>query len=142
MLAQTCTDFEVIVVDEGSRDHTASVAAVRRSARAGNQHSQRRCFSARNLGTAESRGELIAFLDADDLWQPAKLERQVALLNARPEVGICVTGRVTRIDTLSQLIAPVPLFDSAAYHAGPPAPYQHRRSHQLRRGAPRAAAGG
>jgi len=111
VLAQTFGDFEVIVVDDGSNDGTASVATTTGDPRV-------RVISipnggvsrARNLGIAEGRGGLIAFLDADDLWQPAKLERQVALLNARPEVGICVTG-AEKIDPSSRPIAPMPMFE-------------------------------
>jgi glycosyltransferase involved in cell wall biosynthesis len=44
---------------------------------------------ARNRGIAETSGKYIAFLDADDLWAPEKLERQVALLETRPDIGLC-----------------------------------------------------
>jgi glycosyltransferase involved in cell wall biosynthesis len=113
VLAQTFGDFEVIVVDDGSKDDTAAVASATSDPRV-------RVISipnggvsrARNLGIAESGGALIAFLDADDLWQPTKLERQVALLNARPEVGICVTG-ADKIDSSSRPIAAMPMFEQS-----------------------------
>ena len=44
--------------------------------------------SARNLGIERSRGELVAFLDADDYWEPNKLERQLEILRAHPEVAL------------------------------------------------------
>jgi glycosyltransferase involved in cell wall biosynthesis len=47
--------------------------------------------AARNHGAREAAGSLLAFLDADDLWHPEKLERQVARLQARGELGFCVT---------------------------------------------------
>jgi glycosyltransferase involved in cell wall biosynthesis len=45
------------------------------------------------LGARLSRGEYIAYLDADDAWRPTKLEKQLALLHARPEVGVCFCRR-------------------------------------------------
>jgi len=87
VLAQTYRDFETIVVDDGSTDNTPEVLApygdqirVIRQANAGRS-------AARNAGVLAAQGEYIAFLDADDLWLPQKLEKQIALLDARPEVG-------------------------------------------------------
>jgi glycosyltransferase involved in cell wall biosynthesis len=91
VLAQDYTPFEVIVVDDGSTDATAAVAArfpaVRclRQANAGPS-------AARNRGAGEARGELIAFVDADDEVPPTKLGTQVGYLLANPEVS-CVLGR-------------------------------------------------
>jgi glycosyltransferase involved in cell wall biosynthesis len=92
VLAQTYPVSEVIVVDDGSKDSTCALvesygAPVRllRQKNAGPS-------TARNLGTRASTGELIAYLDADDAWQPEKIARQVAALRANPEAVLCYTG--------------------------------------------------
>lgn len=95
MLEQTIAPAEVIVVDDGSTDGTGAVAAgfgnrVRliTQANAG-------CAAARNHGVRVATGDHIAFLDADDLWMPFKLEVQLAALSseAAPEI---VFGHVTQ----------------------------------------------
>jgi glycosyltransferase involved in cell wall biosynthesis len=92
ILAQTYRPLEVIVVDDGSTDGTAGVAA---------RYGERIAYlfqpnagpaAARNRGLAAARGEFVAFLDADDLWHPEKLARQMARFRARPELDLCVTG--------------------------------------------------
>jgi glycosyltransferase involved in cell wall biosynthesis len=87
VLAQTYRDFEIIVVDDGSTDNTQEVLA-----RYGDQirvirQSNQGSAAARNAGILTARGEYIAFLDADDVWLPKKLEKQVSLIEERPEVG-------------------------------------------------------
>jgi glycosyltransferase involved in cell wall biosynthesis len=69
---------------------------------------------ARNLGIAEARGDLVAFLDSDDLWQPTKLQRQVALMNSRPDIGVCFTA-ATRVDAQGHLIGTMPARDYSDY---------------------------
>jgi glycosyltransferase involved in cell wall biosynthesis len=90
---QTFTDWELLVVDDGSTDDTpAVVAGHTRDARIHHlpgPHAER--AAARNRGIAASTGELIAFLDADDRWLPEKLARQVDALAAEPAAGFCYT---------------------------------------------------
>ncbi|MDH3520730.1 MAG: glycosyltransferase family 2 protein [Myxococcales bacterium] len=91
VLAQTHGDFEAIVVDDGSTDDTQGVLA-----RYGDRIRMIRkenggVASARNVGLEAARGELIAFLDDDDLWLPEKLEVQEAYHRRHPEVGLIYT---------------------------------------------------
>ncbi|MBK9242356.1 MAG: glycosyltransferase [Acidobacteria bacterium] len=90
-LRQTFGDFELVVIDDGSSDGTVEVVARLMAADARIRlirQMNRGPSATRNRAILESRGELIAFLDHDDLWLPDKLARQVALIDARPEVGV------------------------------------------------------
>jgi glycosyltransferase involved in cell wall biosynthesis len=80
---------EIIVVDDGSHDETAAaVKALPAPVRYIHQPNAG-VSAARNRGVREAVGEWIAFLDADDEWLPDKLGRQLALMQARPELGWC-----------------------------------------------------
>ena len=82
-LAQTYEPLEVVVVDDGSTDRTAVVveAAALRDNRIRLFRTQRfGVASARNFGISQARGGLIAPLDADDLWHPEKIARQVYVI--------------------------------------------------------------
>jgi glycosyltransferase involved in cell wall biosynthesis len=94
IFAQTFRDFEVVVIDDGSTDDTAARLArwadrviVHRQTNHGPAH-------ARNQGLRLSCGRLIAFLDADDVWLPRKLERQVAYFEQFPETGLSHTDAI------------------------------------------------
>ena len=90
VFAQTVADWELLVVDDGSTDATpAAVKPFLADRRVQCVRSDRLGQSrAKNLGVGLSRGEVIAFLDADDAWKPTKLEKQLALLAAKPAVGV------------------------------------------------------
>ena len=92
VLEQTFQDFEVLIVDDGSKDDTAIWAAAHDDPRV-KLVSQPNggAAAARNTGIANAAGEYVAFLDADDLWQATKLAKQVARLEADPNVGLADT---------------------------------------------------
>lgn len=93
LLRQTFTDFELIVVDDGSRDRTVEIVQGFADPRVRLvRQANRGLAGAHNTGIAESRGEFIGFCDADDLWSPEKLELHVAHLRRAPDVGISFAG--------------------------------------------------
>ncbi len=90
LVAQTWTDFEVLIIDDGSTDDTPEVAQAYlgdtrfrylRTDHVGQP-------AAKNLGIAATRAPLLGFLDADDRWHPTKLALQMALFEADPELGV------------------------------------------------------
>jgi glycosyltransferase involved in cell wall biosynthesis len=88
VFAQTLKPYEVIVINDGSTDNTATLAE-ELGARVITQ-TNGGIASARNLGIQKTSGEWIAMLDADDMWAPEKLERQIALI--RPDTVLVYTG--------------------------------------------------
>jgi hypothetical protein len=90
-LAQTLTDFELIVVNDGSSDGTGDIAEqfAQRDARIRVLHQKNRGISsARNTALAHARGDLVALLDSDDVWFPSYLQEQIAILQRHPEIDI------------------------------------------------------
>jgi glycosyltransferase involved in cell wall biosynthesis len=101
VLAQQLQDFELLLVDDGSTDESGDIArayAIQDPDRIRYlQHPDRSnhgMSAARNLGLQEARGEFVAFLDADDRWAANKLQEQVEILRAWPEIdAVCGTVR-------------------------------------------------
>jgi glycosyltransferase involved in cell wall biosynthesis len=92
VLAQTSGRPELLVVDDGSTDGTVAVATAYGPALTVLRQPPQGRAAACNAGLRAARGEFIAFLDADDLWHPEKLARQLAVFRARPSVEYCVTA--------------------------------------------------
>lgn len=102
VFAQTYTDYEVILVDDGSTDDTeARVQPFIQKIKYIRQKNGGQA-NAKNRGVNEARGRFIAFLDADDLWQPDKLEKQIALFTD-DKVGV-VYSRQSFIDEQGQAV--------------------------------------
>jgi glycosyltransferase involved in cell wall biosynthesis len=94
VLAQTFSDWELVVVDDGSTDGTPGVVSAYDDPRIrllAIAHAGLPA-AARNRGLATSESRFVAFLDADDLWRPHKLARQLAVFDSRPEVGLVHTA--------------------------------------------------
>ena len=94
VLQQDHPDIELIVVDDGSRDCTAAVVNGFGPAVHYLWEENRGVSAARNCGVAASTGDLIAFLDSDDLWLPNKVSAQVAYFEAQAEAQACHTDEV------------------------------------------------
>jgi glycosyltransferase involved in cell wall biosynthesis len=95
VFAQTYDHWELLLVDDGSSDESTAIA-LRYAQKYPNKvrylehkgHQNRGMSASRNLGINHAKGEYIALLDADDIWLPQKLEKQVGILEEQPEAGM------------------------------------------------------
>jgi glycosyltransferase involved in cell wall biosynthesis len=88
VLAQTYRETEIIVVDDESTDDSEAVVSKYGGRVRFIKQKNQGVSAARNRGVAASHGDLIAFIDADDAWLPAKLDKQVPRILADPDVGL------------------------------------------------------
>lgn len=99
--AQTCRDWELIVVDDGSMDATAAAVTsfMERHGMPGRclRQANKGIAGARNAGVAAATGTYVAFLDHDDIWYPRKLQAVLAVFERYPDVGVvCHDEHVTQ----------------------------------------------
>ena len=110
VLDQTFADFELLVIDDASSDDTAERCEAVDDPRVTlhRQPINGGVARARNAGMRQARGRYLAFLDSDDLWEPTKLARQVALLESLPaECGMVYCGmRMSRADGSERIVTP------------------------------------
>jgi glycosyltransferase involved in cell wall biosynthesis len=94
VLAQSFIDFELLIVNDGSRDNSVKISQSLADGRMRIFHHQknRGVSSARNTGIANARAGIIALIDSDDIWAPQKLDHHIAHLRRRRDVGISYAG--------------------------------------------------
>ncbi|NEQ65641.1 MAG: glycosyltransferase [Symploca sp. SIO2D2] len=106
ILNQTFTDFELIIINDGSQDSTLEVVSSISDSRIRVfSYSNAGVSAARNRGIAEAKGEYFSFIDADDLWTPDKLEAQLAALQANPQAAVAYSW-TDWVDESGQFLRP------------------------------------
>ena len=104
VLGQTCRDFELIVVDDGSKDETARVVQAFGPRVRYVYQEERERAAARNQGIARAAGRYVAFLDSDDLWLPDHLEAGLEAFARAPEAGL-VFSRWYLVDQSARILS-------------------------------------
>jgi len=94
VLDQDFSDYELIVIDDGSTDNTMQILDRYREEIVVLYQENKGVSAARNRGIAAASGQFIAFLDSDDIWLPKKLSIQVDFFKSNPDALICQTGEI------------------------------------------------
>ena len=105
--AQTYTHWELIIVDDGSTDQTADIIkeyVIKDSRIQYCYQTNGRQGKARNYAISKAKGTLLAFIDADDLWHPQKLEKQIHIFEEYPQVDLVYTNGISFMDTIKKVI--------------------------------------
>lgn len=107
VLLQTFQDFEILAVDDGSTDNTKEILEAYGDKIRYLPKKNGGVSSARNYGIENAKGKYIAFLDADDVWMPEKLEKQVALMEANEDIGLCYAA-TQKVDEELNYLSSIP----------------------------------
>jgi len=94
VLLQDYPNIELVIVDDGSTDHTRELLGAYKNEIIVLRQENSGVSAARNFGIKKSKGEFIAFLDSDDLWDKRKISCQVAFFNHHPDALICQTEEI------------------------------------------------
>jgi len=94
IVSQTYQDFELIVVDDGSTDKTSKLMKLFPKAQYIPMKKNSGVSKARNVGLSVAKGELICFLDSDDLWNEKKIQMQVLWLENNKDSQVCYTDEI------------------------------------------------
>jgi len=94
VLAQDYEGIELLVIDDGSTDHTFSILKGYGQRIRAFRQSRKGVSAARNLGLEKSAGEYIAYLDSDDVWLPRKISIQARFLDRNPDYPLCYTEEI------------------------------------------------
>jgi glycosyltransferase involved in cell wall biosynthesis len=128
VLAQEGVELEAIIIDDGSTDDTRQVIASRYGADARVIYlfqEQTGVAAARNVGLAAARGDLVAFLDSDDVWRPGKLALQLACLQRVPDAGMIWT-EMNALDAAGDAVPGSSLRSIFTFRAGFEELFDHR----------------
>ena len=114
ILSQTFTDYELIIISNGSTDNTSEIVDAYKNSKIKffYQQGSGSPASPRNQGIRIAKGEYIAFCDDDDLWKKTKLEQQVKLLSDHQNYGVCFTKTIRFSSTKQWKIAEFESVDS------------------------------
>ncbi|MFA5309348.1 MAG: glycosyltransferase [Dehalococcoidales bacterium] len=105
VLNQTCGDYTLIIVDDGSTDNTREVVESFNDPRIRYIYKENGgVSSARNAGIKASDGEYVAFLDSDDIWLPENLEVKIKMLDAHPEAGLICSDSLVFEDSTGAVL--------------------------------------
>ncbi len=91
VVEQTFPDFDFLIIDDGSTDETVHIIQTFKDDRIRIISNEHNYIASLNLGLQEARGEYIARMDADDIMEPIRLERQVEVLDSKPEISACMS---------------------------------------------------
>jgi glycosyltransferase involved in cell wall biosynthesis len=131
-LAQTFRDFEIVVFDDGSSDTSHAIALEYQAAHPGRvrafRHENAGLARVRNATLAVARGELLAFLDCDDVWMPHHLATAVACFDGDPGLGL-VHANILRIGPDGEVLDPARPRWRARHRGDPFAALLLRREH-------------
>lgn len=118
ILSQTYTNFEFIIVDDGSTDHSVEVIQSYRDPRIRliQLPNNQGISAARNAGNELARGEFIAVMDSDDIALPQRLEKELAYLHKHPEIGLCGASFRYFDDISQRLSKPRPVIRAITQH--------------------------